>query len=833
MKRIFTLLAAAVTLLTASAQNAGDYVYTDNGKFKIVNGENLLSNGDFSQGTDGWTTDGGNKLSVDTFAVEGDGLYLTILAKDNGPGTGSSLYRKVSVSAGTSYLISYQVKGNDDAVATTVTTGDNVKNYQNIFFNTDGSLTPLANGGAIAKVQTYGFDWTTISYGYKAVDNGFVVLHFFAPYIATCFDNFKVMQVQEVPDDREAAKVIAKLQKYLDDTRFPNGHDILEGVIGAIQAYVEGEDLAGYNEMVSLIDEAVSQFLDANTANVTTYLKNGNFDDLTVTNANQRKAGAWTIDDATPATGKTRWAVKDAVEQGVPLTGKYLQDDIPYGTNNILKEATVHQTVTNMPAAQYMFNVKMRAYKLLNKAGDRSTDISGLKVFINNDSTECTPVDDETPQTYTAYTTLTETGSLKVGFYVTEGVANHIDFDVTDLRIVGWTQEQLDEYMGGKEFAEAKAALKHGIDSARVWHADELMLYGKPQLDSAIVASQNYYDNISIVDSLIDSNKRLLKEISNYISRNATLTTFRTAIANAEMLAADNTYAETDRRTLQTAIDAAKAYLGTLSADNHLTEGFTNADIAAQTATLNEAVNALLATKLVADEKFLFYNWAAAAEEDATFVSLITEMTEEQAVATSGGSTLYPETGAFAGHELNGRFAFLKDVKVSLNKAHGMEVNFNSKNKTTMAILNLKEGDQVVMDWAMGNATHGLMCVSANAKVKLADGTWQNYTKTGKDNANVIQKDNTDGLSGSTRSTFIMNAEGTLDFYQSSSNSTIRIYYIGITNKENVTGIGVAPFTSYPSPLTSEYYDLQGRRYTTVPAQRGIYIFQGRKVVVK
>ena len=829
MKRLFTLLAAAVIMLSANAQQAGDFVYTAKGKYKILSSTNYVVNGDFSQGRDNWTTDGGQPLNVDTFDIVAEGpdasKCLVVNAKDNGPGTGSSLLRKISVQGGQTYLISYQVQGNDDNVVTSITDGANTKNYQNIFFNLDGSTTP-ADNGAIATTQAYGFEWATINYGFKAPETGFIVIHFYAPYINTRFDNFLVMEAQQVVDDRDAAKVIARLQAYIDNPLFPNGHDVLEGAIAAIQEQVETGDVEGYNEILSYVDEAIKEFLDKNTADITSYLKNATFDDLSVTNANQRKAGAWTIDDATPTTGKTRWAVKDAVEQGVPLTGKYLQDDIPYGTNNILNEATVYQVIDNMPAAQYMFNTKMRAYKLLNKAGDRSTDISGLKVFINNDSTECIPIDDEIPQTYTAYSALSETGSLKVGFYVTKGAANHIDFDVTDLRIIGWTQEQLDEYMGGKEFAEAKAALKHSLDSARVHYNNADMLYGKPQLDSAIVASQNYYDNITITDSLTDSNKRLLKEIGNYISRNGSLTALRTAVANAEDMIADSQYAEADRQTLQTAVDAAKAFIVTLTADNHLVEGYTNDDIKAQTATLNAAINVLLASLLSADEKYEFYNWAQ--QPEAGFSSVLAEG-EENAVVTSSNATLYPETSPFAEHSLNGRFAFLPEVSPSLNASHGLQVTFSSKNKTTMAILNLKEGDQVDMDWAMGNASHGLMVVSANAKVKLADGTWQEYAKTGKDNANVLPKDNADGLSGSVHSTIIMTKEGTLDFYQSSSNSTIRIYYIGITNAENVVE-GIHTLSTMQRS-DNAFYDLQGRRVSQ--PGRGLYIFNGKKVVIK
>ena len=137
----------------------------------------------------------------------------------------------------------------------------------------------------------------------------------------------------------------------------------------------------------------------------------------------------------------------------------------------------------------------------------------------------------------------------------------------------------------------------------------------------------------------------------------------------------------------------------------------------------------------------------------------------------------------------------------------------------------------VTMDWTMGNNSHSLMVASANARVKLADGSWQNYTKVGKDNANVLPKDNNDGLSGTVRSTIIMNAEGTLDFYQGSSNSTIRICYIGITNAENVKD-GIQTLSTSLNTTDSAVYDLQGRRLNEKPV-RGLYIQNGRKFFVK
>ena len=49
------MMAAIAGLATPSfAYQQGDAVYTFNGKFKII-GENMLTNGDFSDGVNGWT----------------------------------------------------------------------------------------------------------------------------------------------------------------------------------------------------------------------------------------------------------------------------------------------------------------------------------------------------------------------------------------------------------------------------------------------------------------------------------------------------------------------------------------------------------------------------------------------------------------------------------------------------------------------------------------------------------------------------------------------------------------------------------------------------------
>lgn len=829
MKHLITLFACTMMILATKAQNAGDYVYTDKGRFKITTGKNLLSNGDFSNGTEGWKTDLDEPLSSEYFGIEQEdgNSYLTVYKKYNGPGTYSSLVRSVSVQPNKQYIVSYQVKGDSEDIATTVTSAANAKNYQNIFFNFDNSLTP-AEDGAIAKPQTYGFDWTNIYYSYKPASEGYIVFHFYAPYVNTCFDNFSVMEAVEVVDDRAANRVISKLKSYMDNPLFPNNKEIIQYLINAIQSCIENDDFYTYNDLLYGMDEYITEFLDYNSANLTQYIKNGNFDDLATTSANIRKAGAWIIDDATPASGKTRWSVKSVIDKGAPFEGNYLSDDVP--GPYYLQEATVHQTLTDMPAGDYMFTIKARAgYQNKNNVFQDFT-VNGLKVFINNDSTECTPIDHTVPDTYTVYSKLSETGNIKLGFYVPENACNHIDFDVMDLRIIGWNVDMAEEYFLGKELAEARKALKTSIDSACVLLDDVLMLYGKDALRAAITSASDDYANITEASGLTESRTRLNEEISVYLNENSALTALRTAIANVEELLTDNSYSEEDKKTLSNALETAKVYLASLSAENHEVEGFTNDDIKKQTSLLNNAANIMLVSKLKADEKYEFVIWAQ--QEGAEYTSTLLAG-DENAITTSSNSVVYLETAPFADHSLNNRLAFIEGLQLQLNQSHGLSVYLASKNKTTMAILNLKKGDQIVMDWTLANSGHNVMIVSANAKVLLANNSWQEYTKIGKDNSNILPKDNTNGLSKSTRSIIQMTADGTLDFYQSSSASALRIKYLDITYAENVVdSISELTSDSNINNIADAIYDLAGRKLKTQP-KSGIYIRNGKKVFVK
>lgn len=819
MNKLLLTLTVLACAMGSHAQDAGDFVYTKDGRFKITDGVNMLQNGDFGQGTQHWTTDGQTPLNPDTFYVDNlgpDGSpCLVANKKDNGPGTGCSLMQKVEVKQGRTYYITYSVAAGEE-VTTTTTGGSGVKNYQNIFFNTDGSATPQQ---PIATSKSYGLDWTKIEYSFTAPENGYVVFHFYGSYVGTTFDDFKVMAANKAVDDREANAIIESLNGYLSNPLLPNGHDILEGFIGDLKLYVEQNDLDSYNGMLGFLDECVALFLDENSVNITGHVKCPDFDetsvslDKDVTNVGgpdgwQAWGGRWTQRDIT-APFTSIWMKRE-------IDGKY-----------ILEQGGLYQVMENMPAGQYMFSLKVRAAKYKNKNNDidYDCDLRGLKIFINEDSVEMHPIHTERLTTYSAFHKLDQPGTVTIGIYIPDSVCNRVDLDNTDLRIIGATQEDIDDYFAQRETQAARQQLAEAIGTAGQLLGSELYLYGKDNLRDSIAAAQQAHDTAADTETLVAAKADLDSAMTHFKDINKAYTALAGDIANAEAQLSDPAYTE-GRDALHKAISQAKAFAEGLTTE-HSEE--TDLAIAEQGKALKEAVNGFVVANIHADEKYIWLSWAQ--KEGASYTP-----TPDwgNPLTTSSGATMYAETALFAGNDLSGRIAFSEKAQPALDPNHGLSVGYPSKNSTVMSVLNLKEGDQVTIDYSMGNSGHSVYVTSANAWYYDAAGNKKQLESGGKVGANQLDNSlNADGLGGKARYTFNMTADGTLDIYLGSSASTMRISYIGITYAENVVDAISEIMTG--DNADGRIYNLNGQFVGTQAAglPKGIYICNGRKFAVK
>lgn len=823
-KLLLTALVCGVSL-AGFAQTAGDYVYSGAHRLKITTGENLFANGDFANGTAGWTTEGGRTLNADTFQIVNDGpdgsqcLYVAL--KDNGPKTGSALYRKIPVRAGNTYYISYSVKADED-VTTTTTQSASGKNYQNVFFNTDGSLTPQLN---IARAQSYSTDWKTVAYSVTAPEDGFVVFDFYAPYIGTRFDDFKVLGAMEVADDRVVSAMEKRLQAYIDNPLFPNGHETLSEVIGELKDVLALDDKATMDDMLNTVEsEVIPGFLDQNSVNVSNYLKAPDFDELATTGT--LKSGtettygdAWTVEGL-------RWRVADADNT---FNSHYIQRSVSGGYT--LDEGKLYQTSTVLPAGKYMFSMKANALRYKDKYENvlDGYDIRGMKIFINGDSTECFPVDTARVSTYEVYADVKEGEPITVGFYMPGGVANVVNLDFTQLRAIGASQEAIDSYVAKCQLAESKATLQASIDSASVYTNSADYIYDKDTLSIAIDAAKAIYNSSENIDEVVVATDSINENIRQFLKHNKIYRSLMDGIANAEQLLADEKYT-IGKTGLKAAISTAREYAATLPGnvrDDDATQ--------IQVNMLNDALSKYILANSTSgqDESFSFAQWADSS--DPVYATTLSN----DAVTTSGGAELYTETAPFAGNDMKGRFAFPQDKSNRTIGKGGIDVNYTGKNAIAMAILNLKAGDQVTVDWAMDNRKHNVYVASGNASYVNAKGETVQLTLVGtkaKKDQCKLSAENNDGVGGMTRTVFTMSADGSLDFFFGSSNSTMTIGFVGIKHADPTAIEAVNAGTD--TIRNNDIYSINGQKVrgnaTSLEGlPKGIYIFNGRKYVVR
>lgn len=811
-KRLLTIIMSAASLLAATAQNAGDYIYANKGRYKITTGENLLPNGDFSMGYDGWTTDGGNALSLDTFNLVSnapDGNYfMCVNHKEDGPGKGSAIVRRMQVEPGT-YYISYKVRAEEE-VTTTIADG---KNYQNIFFNQDASLTAMQQ---IAKAQTYGTEWKTVEYCAEIPAPGYLVFYIHSTYMGTCFDEFKVMEAKQVANDRDINAMIKRLEDLMANPLFPNEHEILLAAIEELKSLYDSEEVILVEEMLSIVEtEAIGTFLDANTINVSQYLQCPDFDSATPSNNQQTNIGGWTTEGG-------RWLVRAAAG---PFRSTYIERNYP--GSGVIPEGRIYQTTNMLPAGKYMFTMKGNARRYRSKKNDiwEDFEIRGIKVFINNDSTECFPIDTAKVNAYTVYSDVKEGETITIGLYVPDSVANLVNFDNTELRVIGVSQEQIDAHFAAQELVNAKTELQAKIDEARQLLVSELYFYGKPTLTDSINKSQKVHDESLITDSVTNQTKRMTRAITAYKDVNAEYTALMGDMDTVEALLADESF-KNGKQELSAALQTAEDYVKTLDAAVPDSAG-----LAQQSQLLIKAVTAFMLANTDVDEAYNFSEWATS--EDAGYMPEFSA----DAITTSDGSALYVDNGLFCGNSTKSRLAFLTaNTNIQADPEHGLSVNLSKKNLTVMSVLNLKQGDVVTLDWAMKTASHGLYITSANATYTAADGTVKELNVAGKKDANKLDiKDNSNGLGGKTRHVFTMTADGTLDLYFGSSNSTLLVSYIGIKYADPT---GITQPNQPGEVYNGAVYNLNGQRVATgkeriATLPQGIYIINGKKIVVR
>jgi hypothetical protein len=553
-KRLLLSLLAMATAVSSFALNAGEYAYTRAGRYKVL-AANLVTNGDFSSGTNGWKNANGATLPADTFSVETatDGShYLRVVAG----GTGASIVKSdLMLEAGQTYLITYKVKGTADATAYALSGS----NCQNFFVNADGSNSTTATGyAAVAVPEYYKNDWNTITYAYTPTEAGFLVMNFGNLLTDDCFSDFGVYQVSQVADNRVLQREIADATVLYNLTELANGKADLKSTLDEMATF-STESASEQSDYISGLHDELKRYLDANGADASSYFSNFNFDNITPKAASS--VSGWT-------TG-TRWGSAAANSDFTTVHG--LQS---IGVSYELGAGALHQT-QYLPAGKYLYSVSANAWDYPSSklsVVDYNKQITGIDMYINADSTEMTDLPTYGCKTYVKIVEVKDGETVDLGVCNTgKATSNQVQFDNNYIYYLGGTTEQIDAFVNAKKLADAQNALQVMTDSAKTVVAKNMYIFGKTVLNDSIALSEAVYqaqtDPVNSPAILTQQMNYMRAAIKAYYTLNAEYVQLKSDIDDCKSLVANEKYTE-GKSDLQTAITTAETYYTAISADN-------------------------------------------------------------------------------------------------------------------------------------------------------------------------------------------------------------------------------------------------------------------------
>lgn len=592
------MMAAIAGLATPSfAYQQGDAVYTFNGKFKII-GENMLTNGDFSDGVNGWTGLTGNAVPTDTFSVVPaggpDGMNCLQVSMSGGT-LGTNLHnsanfrQSVRLTPG-NYVFTYKVKALTGGCTSNTRSSGRNDNYQDVYLNNSGKSPYLSTNEAdnitssvAAYVETEAGNWMTVSYNYRVEADEYVNFEFFNLIQYDCFADFGVYPVEQVGDDRLLQDAVKTLEAFVaDETNFPGAADYLVGPIEDLKASMENPDLTvdDVNGMVSMIlgsdGSALQEYLNTISADVSKYFNYFTFDDCAEKSANKGAADGWTESGG-------RWGVS-APWSNYSTRHIFAEINGGYG----LGAGSQYQSAF-LPKGKYLYMVQASAYQYYTAAKetyivDWYNQRSGLKYFINADSVDMADVPTWKSNTYFHVFNVANDGEQTLGFYRAANEAasgndrnrvsggGQVRFDNMHIRILGVTDEDVERFFLENNLADAQNSLKTMIDSAKTVIADSRYIWGKDVLQDSINVSQGIYDQYTNavqedIDKLNDQMPLMRDAIRDYYAINKEYTQLGDDIAAANKLTGDETRPN-GKDELRAAITTADTYYKSLNAQS-------------------------------------------------------------------------------------------------------------------------------------------------------------------------------------------------------------------------------------------------------------------------
>lgn len=428
-KRLLMVAFAVLTVATSFAYNVSDYVTNATQRFKIT-GENLVQNGNFANGRDGWySTDKETVANAEVWDfVEGAGPNGENVIQSLAATADQPFCNSWELAPG-SYLVSYQVKAaaGKNLMPHSITTSNNVTtvsvpaNCADFFINTTGDFTRVASTDeapvtGVASMAYVNDDWRTVCFFFTIEEGQKFVMHFEKFDAETQFTNIEIHQAEQVYDIRVAQNRISLAKELMEMPEFnveaaqeakANLQYIIETIEGAIAANAMDDPSEAENFMAAFEEEGLEPFLAVTSVDAKTLISGLDI-------KSQEYYGRAGIGNR-------------AGQYHLDLSGNWghlnTESDVLRSAiqNGYAHSATYKAYHEDFPAGKYFFTCEIRNANT-GKASWPTEPVFNLKtdsclMFIGTDTIKTTAIEGEEFQRFSMVADVDEDGKFYAGIY--------------------------------------------------------------------------------------------------------------------------------------------------------------------------------------------------------------------------------------------------------------------------------------------------------------------------------------------------------------------------------------------------------------------------------
>ena len=269
-KRLLIAALAMLSVATSFAYEIGEYAYTATQRVKVLS-ENLVQNGNFSAGLDGWTNAAGEGISADVWSMEegagpnGENAIMSI----NGSTDEAALCRAFPMESGTC-MVTYDIKG-AGTQATGIVNGNS--HCVDFFLTSTDALTKAEGDINVATVDGYKDEWKTNSYVFTADEGQKLVMHVTKLAANTMITNVSIYRAQVVYDDRILQSKLAYVDRLVATGKFVFDTDngFIDNVVATMRGMLgttELDDPSNVEALMEAYETELLAWLDVNAGDI-------------------------------------------------------------------------------------------------------------------------------------------------------------------------------------------------------------------------------------------------------------------------------------------------------------------------------------------------------------------------------------------------------------------------------------------------------------------------------------------------------------------------------------------------------------------------------------